>query len=80
LTYQELSDKLSALEQQHNQKFNDIDQVLKYLLQKDHSNNQQYVKVTYYKIKTPDAKYPVQLRFLYARKSGLVQKIEDRKY
>jgi hypothetical protein len=36
--------------------------------------------VTYYKIKTPDAKYPVQLRFLYARKSGLVQKIEDRKY
>ena len=35
LTYQELSDKLSALEQQHNQKFNDIDQVLKYLLQKD---------------------------------------------
>ena len=41
LTYQELSDKLSALEQQHNQKFNDIDQVLKYLLQKDHSNNQQ---------------------------------------
>ena len=41
LTYQELSDKLSALEQQHNQKFNDIDQVLKYLLQKDHSNKQQ---------------------------------------
>lgn len=41
LTYQELSDKLSALEQQHNQKFNDIDQVLKYLLQKDYSNNQQ---------------------------------------
>ena len=41
LTYQELSDKLSALEQQHNQKFNDIDQVLKYLLQKDHSNTQQ---------------------------------------
>lgn len=41
---------------------------------------QQYVEVTYYKIKTPDAKYPVTLRFLYARKSGLVQKIEDRKY
>ena len=41
LTYQELSDKLSALEQQHNQKFNDIDQVLKYLLQKDHSKTQQ---------------------------------------
>ena len=35
LTYQELSDKLSALEQQHNQKFNYIDQVLTYLLQKD---------------------------------------------
>jgi hypothetical protein len=41
LTYQELSDKLSDLEKLHNQKFNDIDQVLKYLLQKDHSNNQQ---------------------------------------
>jgi hypothetical protein len=41
LTYQELSDKLSALEQQHNQKFNDIDQVLKYLLQKDHSKTRQ---------------------------------------
>ena len=35
LTYQELSDKLSDLEKLHNQKFNDIDQVLKYLLQKD---------------------------------------------
>lgn len=41
LTYQELSDKLSDLEKLHNQKFNDIDQVLKYLLQKDHSNKQQ---------------------------------------
>ena len=41
LTFQELSDKLTDLEQQHNQKFNDIDQVLKYLLQKDHSNTQQ---------------------------------------
>ncbi len=41
LTYQELSDKLSALEQQHNQKFNDIDEVLKYLLQKGHSKTQQ---------------------------------------
>jgi len=37
LTYQELSDKLSDLEKLHNQKFNDIDQVLKYLLQKDQS-------------------------------------------
>jgi hypothetical protein len=41
LTYQELSDKLSDLEKLHNQKFNDIDQVLKYLLQKDHSSKQQ---------------------------------------
>ena len=41
LTYQELSDKLSDLEKLHNQKFNDIDQVLKYLLQKDHSKTQQ---------------------------------------
>ena len=41
LTYQELSDKLSDLEKLHNQKFKDIDQVLKYLLQKDHSNKQQ---------------------------------------
>jgi hypothetical protein len=41
LTYQELSDKLSALEQQHNQKFNDIDQVLKYLIQKDQKQVQQ---------------------------------------
>ena len=41
LTYQGLSDKLSDLEKLHNQKFNDIDQVLKYLLQKDHSKTQQ---------------------------------------
>lgn len=41
LTYQELSDKLSDLEKLHNQKFNDIDQVLKYLLQKDYSSKQQ---------------------------------------
>lgn len=41
LTYQELSDKLSDLEKLHNQKFNDIDQVLKYLLQKDHAISQQ---------------------------------------
>ena len=44
LTYQELSDKLSDLEKLHNQKFNDIDQVLKYLLQKDHSNKQQAIR------------------------------------
>jgi site-specific recombinase XerD len=32
---QELSEKLIALEKQHQQKFKDIDQVLTYLLQKD---------------------------------------------
>jgi hypothetical protein len=41
LTYQELSDKLADLEKQHNQKFNDIDQVLKYLLQKEQAKTQQ---------------------------------------
>ena len=34
-THQELSEKLIALEKQHQQKFKDIDQVLTYLLQKD---------------------------------------------
>ena len=42
--------------------------------------SQQYVEVTYNKIKTPAAQYPVTLRFLYASKSGIVQKLEDRKY
>ena len=41
LTYQELSDKLSDLEKLHNQKFNDIDQVLKFLLQKEQTKTQQ---------------------------------------
>ena len=41
LTYQELSDKLSDLEKLHNQKFNDIDQVLNYLIQKDQKSTQQ---------------------------------------
>ena len=41
LTYQELSDKLSDLEKLHNQKFNDIDQVLKCLLQKEQTKTQQ---------------------------------------
>lgn len=41
LTYQELSDKLSDLEKLHNQKFNDIDQVLNYLLQKEQTKTQQ---------------------------------------
>jgi hypothetical protein len=35
LTYQELSEKLIELEKLHNQKFDDIEQVLKYLIQKD---------------------------------------------
>ena len=34
-THQELSEKLTALEKQHQQKFKDIDQVITYLLQKD---------------------------------------------
>ena len=34
-THQELSEKLTALEKQQQQKFKDIDQVLTYLLQKD---------------------------------------------
>jgi hypothetical protein len=41
---------------------------------------QQYIEVTYDKIKIPTAKYPVNLRFLYALKTGLVQKIEEKKY
>lgn len=41
LTYQELSDKISDLEKLHNQKFNDIDQVLNYLIQKDQKSIQQ---------------------------------------
>jgi hypothetical protein len=35
LTYQELSKQLKDLENKHNQKFEDIEQVLKYLIQKD---------------------------------------------
>ncbi|MCF8407933.1 MAG: ORF6N domain-containing protein, partial [Crocinitomicaceae bacterium] len=35
LTYQELSEKLIELEKLHNQKFDDIEQVLTYLIQKD---------------------------------------------
>jgi hypothetical protein len=41
LTYQELSEKLIELEKQHNQKFDDIEQVLKYLIQKDNQKTQQ---------------------------------------
>ena len=35
LTYHELSEQLLALEQRYDQKFNDIEEVLNYLLQKD---------------------------------------------
>ena len=42
--------------------------------------SQQYVEVTYNNMKTAEAKYPVTLRFLYVRKTGLVQKIEEKKY
>ena len=41
LTYQELSEKLIELEKQQNQKFDDIEQVLNYLIQKDHQKTQQ---------------------------------------
>ena len=41
LTYQELNEKLIALEKKHNQKFTDIDQVLKYLIQKEQLHTQQ---------------------------------------
>ena len=41
LTYQELSEKLIELEKQHNQKFDDIEQVLNYLIQKDNQKTQQ---------------------------------------
>jgi hypothetical protein len=42
--------------------------------------SQKYVEVTYNNMKTAEAKYPVTLRFLYVRKTGLVQKIEEKKY
>jgi hypothetical protein len=41
LTYQELSEQLIDLEKRHNQKFNDIEEVLKYLIQKDQKQIQQ---------------------------------------
>jgi hypothetical protein len=41
LTYQELSEKLLELEKQHNQKFDDIEQVLTFLMQKDKQITQQ---------------------------------------
>ena len=41
LSYQELSEKLLELEKLHNQKFDDIEQVLTYLIQKDTKQTQQ---------------------------------------
>jgi hypothetical protein len=41
LTYQDLSEQLKDLENKHNQKFEDIEQVLKYLIQKDKKQIQQ---------------------------------------
>ena len=41
LTYQELNEKLIALEKKHNQNFTDIDQVLNYLIKKDQQLTQQ---------------------------------------
>ncbi|NBR13038.1 MAG: ORF6N domain-containing protein [Flavobacteriales bacterium] len=42
LTYQELSEQLKDLENKHNHKFDDIEQVLKYLIQKDKKQNHQF--------------------------------------
>jgi hypothetical protein len=44
LTYQELSEKLIELEKLHNQKFDDIEQVLTYLIQKDTQQMQQITR------------------------------------
>jgi hypothetical protein len=44
LTYQELSEKLIELEKLHNQKFDDIEQVLTYLMQKDKQITQQITR------------------------------------
>ncbi len=41
LNHQELSEKITALEQQYGQKFKDIEQVLNYLIQKDQISIQQ---------------------------------------
>ena len=44
LTYQEISEKLIELEKLHNQKFDDIEQVLTYLIQKDNQQTQQITR------------------------------------
>jgi type III secretory pathway component EscR len=44
LTYQELSEKFLELEKQYNQKFDDIEQVLTYLMQKEKHQTQQLTR------------------------------------
>ena len=44
LTYDELSEKLIELEKKHNQKFDNIEQVLTYLMQKDKQQTQQITR------------------------------------
>jgi hypothetical protein len=44
LNYQELSEKLIELEKLHNQKFDDIEQLLTYLMQKDKQQTQQITR------------------------------------
>jgi hypothetical protein len=41
LTYKELSDQLKELEKRHNQQFNDIEEVLKYLIKKEKQSSKQ---------------------------------------
>jgi len=41
MNYQELAERLDELEKLHGQRFDDIEQVLKYLIQKDNQNAQQ---------------------------------------
>ncbi len=41
LNYRELAERLVEQEKLHGQHFNDIEQVLKYLIQKDNQNTQQ---------------------------------------
>ncbi|HBW85607.1 MAG TPA: hypothetical protein DEF82_02355 [Crocinitomicaceae bacterium] len=47
LTYQELSEKLVELEKQHNQKFDDIEQVLNFLIQKDNQKTSRIQKINF---------------------------------
>ena len=41
LNYRELAERLDEQEKLHGQRFDDIEQVLKYLIQKDNQNTQQ---------------------------------------